>query len=274
LQENAVSPLWNDQLRVGLCPDRLIVAGYRRGLRPRLQRAEIVPVPPLAFGEPWRAATAALPRALAPSIRDRPEITVILSNHFVRYELLPWSAEPKSEADWLERARARMVRVYGAPAETWALVVTATSPGGPRVVSAVEEPLLDEVEARVIAAGARLTGIQPHLMTVYKRLRPPVGDRSCWLVIDEPGRATVALIRRGAWHAIRSLALEGGRAMSLADLLEGESAILGLDRPCTQVYLHTTDSLDASRPGRYEVRDVTLAADAAVRDRQLAMAMG
>ena len=57
-------------------------------------------------------------------------------------------------------------------------------------------------------------------------------------MIDEPGRATVALIQQGAWQAIRSRGVDGREPVTLAEMLERESAILGLERPCTQVFVH------------------------------------
>jgi hypothetical protein len=272
--EDVVVSLWNDQLRLGVCPDRLVVAAYRRGLRPRLHRAEVVPLTAAAGAPRWRAAVDALPAALAPLVRDRPHVTVILSNHLVRYDLLPWNPALASERDWLAHARARLASVYGAQAGAWALCISVPAPRGERVVSATDEALVDAIEARVAAAGARLSGIQPHLIAVYSRIHPPPGERSFWLVVREPGRATVVLVRGGRWQAIRSFALEETGAAALADLIEGESAALGLDRPPLRVVVHSTEAFDASRFGRYEVRDVTLGAGSTLRDRNLAMAAG
>ena len=271
-----MSPLWRDQLRIAICPDRLVIAGYRRGLRPRLERAEIVPVKPNPIqGVPvWQAVVDALPAALEASSKAKPEVTVILSNHFVRYDLLSWSAALKTDDEWMALARHRVASVHGQPAEGWALSVSITTPRGPRLVSACDRALLEALEAKVRSVGASLVGVQPHLMTVFNRSRPPVGSRSCWLVIDEPGRATVALIQRGAWHAIRSRGVDEREPVTLAEMLERESAILGLERPCTQVFVHGAEPGGAGHHGRYDVRDVTLVSGAAVRDRQLAMAIG
>lgn len=269
-----MSPLWNDQIRVAVCPDRLIVASFRRGLRPRLHKAEVIPVTPAPGAARWRAAVDALPRALAPLVRDRPQATVILSSHLVRYDLLPWSPALGSEEAWLADARARFAAVYGTQVDAWALRISVTSPRGPRVASAIDEALLDAIEARIDATGARLAGVQPHLISVYNRIRPPGAERSFWLVVREPGRATVVLVRADQWRAIRSFAVEERGGIALAQLLEGESAALELDRPCLRVIVHATEPFDSSGCGRYDVRDVTLAIGSRPRDRALAMAVG
>ena len=271
-----MSPLWRDQVRIAVCPDRLVIAGYRRGLRPRLERAEVVPVKanPIQGLPAWHAALEALAPALAPSAKAKPEVTMILSNHFVRYDLLSWNAALKTDDEWMALARHRMTSVHGPAAEGWALSVSITTPRGPRLVSACDKALLEALEAGVKGAGASLVGVQPHLMTVYNRIRPPVGSRSCWLVIDEPGRATVALIQQGGWRAIRSRGVDERDPVSLAEILERESAILGHEQPCTQVFVHGVEPGGAGHHGRYDVRDVTLVPGAAVRDRQLAMAIG
>jgi hypothetical protein len=46
--------------------------------------------------------------------------------------------------------------------------------------------------------------VQPFLVAAFNRIRQTVGNGSCWIVVEEPGRLTLALLQRGAWVAIRS----------------------------------------------------------------------
>jgi len=64
--------LWRDQVRIGLGPDRLIFAGYRRGVHPRLVRKDIIDVRPDAAQPYWQAAIDALPAALAAFGPEKP----------------------------------------------------------------------------------------------------------------------------------------------------------------------------------------------------------
>src|ERR1700752_1678260 len=109
-----LSLLWRDQVRIGVAPDRLIVAGYQRGVNPRLVRREILEVPPNDAGPAWQAAVDAVPDALASSRAGRPEVSIVLSNCFVRYALVPWDPTLRTEAEWLGLARHRLVALHGA----------------------------------------------------------------------------------------------------------------------------------------------------------------
>ncbi len=269
-----MSPLWRDHLRIGVCPDRLILTGYRRGLRPAIAVRRIIPVESSPDAAHWQAAVDSLPSALALTKRGKTEITVILSNHFVRYALLPWNATLKTEAEWLALARHRLASVHGRAADDWSLRISQTARQGPRLVSAADKALLDALGARIAEGGARLASVQPYLMAAFNRLRPRVGNESCWLVIVEPGRLTLALIEHGAWRAIRSRRIDAGWPTTLPEILERESAVLALEQPCTQVIVYTQEAFDANTHGAFRVRDLTLAAGSPSSDRTLAMALG
>ena len=267
-----MSLLWRNHLRISLCPDRLVLGSYSRGLRPSRARNETIAVQPLANAEEWRAAVDALPKVLA--AHPHHDFSVVVADQFVRYALLPFNEALKSSDQWATLARHRLTAVHGAAAAEWDLKLTETAPMGARIACAVDRALIEELSALFVAANARLVSVQPFLVAAFNRIRSTVGNGSCWLVIEEPGRSTLAYIQRGAWHAIRSRGTDGREPAPIAEMLERETAILGLDKPVTQVFMHSDIGADASTWGRYEVRDVTLASGAAVRDRKLAMAIG
>src|SRR5919201_456285 len=75
-RRSTVSPLFPERLLVRLAPAELAVGAKRYPCDP-------------AFGtEPWHGAVQALKGIAWP----RSRVTVVLSNHFVRYALVPWSA--------------------------------------------------------------------------------------------------------------------------------------------------------------------------------------
>jgi hypothetical protein len=279
-----VSLLSRNQLRVGLCPDRLILAAYRGGRHRAIVKSEIVPVDgPREVGpnrrssdQPfrnWQAAVDALPSALAALKPEKAQVTVILSNHFVRYAVLPWNAALKSADEWLAFARHRLENVHGPAATDWDVRVSATAPQGSRVVSAVDRALLDAVSARVAEGGAALVSVQPHLMAAFNRVHSRLESTTCWLLIDEPGRLTLALIQDGAWHSIRSRRVEGDWRHQLPEILERESAALALAVPCTDVVVHTADAFDPPPDSALRLRDLTVARGASHNEQPLAMAL-
>ena len=273
-----MSLLWRNRVRIGLCPDRLIVAGFRRNLRQIEARKDIVP----ARGEGevdsgelarWYAAVETLPVALAQCDAQKLEVTVILSNHFVRYALLPWNADLKTEEEWQSLACHRLACVYGPAAEGWVLQQSRTAPEGARVVCAADRPLIDALSERIGAAGGTLVSVQPYLMSAFNRVRARIGKEDCWLVLEERGRLTLALFHDGAWQAIRSRRGDANWAAELPEILEREQAMLGIGEPCTQAFVYSESEIESWSAGTYRFVDLTLSGTTP-DDRAFAMALG
>jgi hypothetical protein len=265
--------LWRDQLRIGLAPDRLVLAAYRRGIRPVLAGKDLIAVEPSRSLGDWRPAVEALPAALARFPGNRAQVTVVLSNHFARYALLPWIPALRTDDEWLALARERLAIVHGQSAEEWTVLASETAHHGPRVACAVDRALLEALEEK-IGGGATLVSVQPYLMAAYNRVRPAIEGESCWLVVAEPGRLTLALIQDGVWGAIRTRRADERWQAMLPDILERESAVLALDNACPQVIVHTQDTIDADAEGAFRIRDLTATADAGLDDRKFAMVLG
>ena len=244
------------RVRVGLAPDRIVLAEYGGGIKASLTRAEALFVEPRPDAPRWRAAVDTLSSALAQSDAGRPALTVILSSQLVRYAVLPWNPMLKGEDDWIAYARHRLQAVHGAATEDWDLRVCATAPHGPRLVSATDRPLLEALDAAAGAAGGTLESVQPYLMAAFNHAGPLPGDASFWLVIEEPGRLTLALIQDGAWRSVRSRRVDARWREELPAILERESATLGLDQPCTEVALHAETFPEDGAAAGLRLRDL------------------
>jgi hypothetical protein len=225
----SLSWLKRKHLRIGLGAKRVMVSGAK-------------PVE-LPAGEDWRGALAALPEILKP--HHGREASVVLADQFVRYALLPHNDAVKSAEQWLALARHRFGALHGAVSAEWDVKVTQTAPLGARLACAVDRELIEALVGQFVAAGVQLISVQPFLVAGFNRIRQRVGNGSCWIVVEEPGRLTLALIRRGAWVAIRSRRNDGRWSELLPEILEREGAFLGLDRPCTRVIVCAQGEFDA-----------------------------
>lgn len=221
-----MSPLRHDALRVGLAPHRILIARYARGLRSRLAAKELMTFSPAATTPPWRAPVDTLRQAL-PGRAKGAEITVVLSNHFVRYALLPWNRELRGEAEWLAFARHAFASIYGTVAEDWEIKVSRQDFGSPSVASAIDGALLPELREACKAAGSSLVSVQPYIMSAFNRTRKALGKSAAWLAVSEPGRITLGLVCNGAWRAIRTRKTNG-EAASLSETIRREVIVSGL----------------------------------------------
>ena len=244
----SLSWLKRKHLRIGLGAKRVMVSGGK--------------AVELSQSDDWRAAVDALPEIL--KSHNTREASVVLADQFVRYALLPWNGAVKTSEQWLALARHRFGALHGAAAAAWDVKVTETAPMGARLACAVDRDLIAEIAVKFVAAGVHLVAVQPFLVAAFNRIRQQVGNGSCWIVVEEPGRLTLALIQRGAWVAIRSRRSDERWRIALPEILERESAFLGLDQPCTRVIVCAQGEFDprmhdAFRADAMSYRELALA---------------
>jgi hypothetical protein len=250
-----VSLLWRNHLRISLSADRLVVRAGK-------SKHSVVPVQALANAQEWRAAVDAVP-GVVDSYKNH-DVSVVVADQFVRYALLPWNAALKTEEQWMTLARHRLSAVHGAAAAQWQINLTETAPMGPRLACAVDRELVEELAAKFVAASARLVSVQPFLIAAFNRIRSTIGNSSCWLLVEEPARLTLAFIQRGVWVAIRSRRVDSRWRAALPEMIERESAFLALSEPCTRVIVcaqgaFDTDMHEAFRTQAVDYRELALA---------------
>lgn len=192
----------------------------------------------------WSGAAEALERLLAARPRRRGELAVVLSEHFARFTLVPWSDAIASPAELEAYARLRFEEIYGEGVAGWTLQLSPEARGEPRLAAAVAGGLLERLAELARNAGLRLASVQPYLMGAFNRLcRPLAGDDFLFL-LAEPERSCLLVAREGHWVAVRSMAGSDADA-ALAVLLERESELQELDA-------HSPLEIFVHAPGRRE----------------------
>jgi hypothetical protein len=184
-----VSRLFPEHTRVWLSPQELRIGADSRACD-------------RGFGtEPWDGAIAAL-RGVQWKARCR--VTVELSNHFVRYALVPWDRALADPAEEEAYVRHHFGKIHGERARSWVLRWSADAPDAPRLASAIDATLLAAIRQSFPPKGkARLASIQPALMAAANRARRSLPRGGAWLVLAEPERACVALYAQG-WRAVQN----------------------------------------------------------------------
>jgi len=243
--------LWrNKQLRIGLAPDRIYVSG---------RKAVELPV----NDGTWNAAVDALEAVLKGM---KGEASVVLADQFVRYTLLPWNETLKNAEQWNALASHRFTTLHGPKAGEWQINVAETAPMGPRLACAVDRTLIQRLAETFVKVNLRLASVQPFLVAAFNRIRKSVGNGSCWIVVEEPGRLTLSLIQKGMWVAIRTRRADKSWRNVLPEMLERESAFLGLSSPITRVIVcaqgeFNTEMYDAWRTEALAYGTLALAAE-------------
>ena len=240
-------------LRVVLSPDQVMLRQIRltlgwRGLRHSLHEAHSVRCQSAPGSQSWRAALLALEAALPGFADDGTAATVILSNHFLRYALVPWSAELTDAEEELSFTRHCFARVYGKAAQQWEVRLSQEASESPRLASAVDAELLDGLRGVFDGAGIRLRSIQPHLMAAFNACRSGLPPTSAWFALLEPGSLCLGLLDHGHWLQMRSLRIGRAWHEELQLILEREAYLADNPLMPHEVYVLDAEGRDASLP--------------------------
>lgn len=236
--------LWRDKYCVALCPDQLVAIRCGKGLRSAVDfkfSETLAPIP----GEPaWAAAAEALSRFLSTAEAGAGNLGIVLSNHFVRYMLVPWSARIASVEEFRNYAAAAFEEVYGETAAAWEVCFSPDRAGLPRLAAAVDRALLESVRAAAGRSRLRLKSVQPYLMAAYNRLALPRPERDFVFMLVEAGRVCILTAEGKTWRQVSAVTAPADPA-GLVALLEREIRLAGLQaETALPVFIHASQ-----RPG-------------------------
>jgi hypothetical protein len=248
-----VSPSWRDRVEIFLAPDRVDLTRVPRGLRPQPGLTHTQPCEPCPDGEA-ASAVEALGRALAALAWKNADSSVTLSNHFLRFALVPNAGEVGHGAERLALARHQLRLVYGERADAWEVVLG--EPGG--VAAAADPALVLAVRDALAPASIALKALRPFLADAFNGARAFLPPGPAWLAVVEPGRACVAHLDGARWLALRSQRVQGAPDAALPHVLEQCRLANGIDADPAEVCVVARDPWpgELAPAGRWRFRMV------------------
>ncbi|CEN56292.1 conserved protein of unknown function [Candidatus Methylopumilus turicensis] len=184
----------------------------------------------------WASAIIALENLLSnanaqtqskPSGNGLP-LTLVLSNQFVRYKIIP--AMPAfSPADKVMAVATHCFREsYGDSVDHWTIRANPLPHGDSLLISAIDTELVTAIEALCQKHQSKLNSLQPYLMSGFNSMRRQIGTGVSCLVQVEAGRLTIALMRDGNWQSITATKTSEDWSDDLAALISRELLLSGL----------------------------------------------
>jgi hypothetical protein len=214
--------LWRDRLLVSIAPAAVSWVRLGRG-RPRVLAKRTVEADPEFGAAPWDGALAALRAEGAAWCKDALTVTVVVSNHFARYVIVPPSPGLHGTEEARALARFHFARVHGERSREWEVRLDDSRAQVPRLACAVDADLLEALRACFPASATpRLASVQPYLMAAYNRWRSAFPLEGAWFLMVEPERACLALIVRERWLAVQNLRGAYDHADTWSELVERE----------------------------------------------------
>jgi hypothetical protein len=175
--------------------------------------------------ETWRAAAEVLAEALRERRARLGRVEIVLSDHFVRYLLIPWSRGLVSDSERLSFARLAFKDLYGTSADSWDVCLDEQPAGQASFAAAVDRALVSSVRDAVTLADGQLASLVPNLMDRINRHRSILKARQFCFAAAEPGRASLAFHSNGAWQAVRSRRIDAPLGQALPVLLKQEAVV-------------------------------------------------
>ena len=256
-----MSPSWRDHTAVFLGSDAVQVARYGAGLR--RSTAERHRVAFDAAGARWQNLLEALRTALGQLSVRRGDASVVVSNHYVRFALVPDAGKLRNNTERLVAARHTLQAVYGEAAGRWRVVLDGASRNGAAIAAGIEADLVDAIVAALKAANLRTRSVRPLFATAANASRRALGKGPAWFGVVEPGRLALAYVARGGWQSLRTHRLRNGLNEELPVLLEQNrltgSVNGGIGAEAGRVVLATSETLPVeSAPGPWSIESVLL----------------
>lgn len=192
-----MSRLWADRLLISLAPNAVAFV--------RLRWRKLIVKKFLESENP----VGTLRSTIASFGKERMRATVVLSNSYVRYAVIPYDAAVSGPEEELAMARFHFSRVHGERAKGWDLRLSDGPAGTARLASAIDAGLVASIRGCFPGgSGVKLVSLQPYLMAAYNRWRGALAKEDAWLMLPEPDGACLAYATRAGWLAARSFKSE------------------------------------------------------------------
>jgi len=194
-------------------------------LWPERREVRLEPLPEeIGEAEPWRGA---LGRLKAMAWPKRLDVSVVLSNHFVRYAVVPDGSAASGDEE-LALARFHFVKIHGERAKSWEVRISQG------LACAIDAALLRGLRECFPKGGkARLASVQPRLMAAFNDARRRIPGEGAWLVLAEAERVCLARLGAQRWASVHNAreadweqALERERSRASGETLPSRVLVL------------------------------------------------
>lgn len=243
-----MSLLPRKEIRIALCPDKVVVVAWTKGLRRKVVSQAILPATP-SHASDWLPALKILTEWLTDNEPGKADVTILLSNCFVRFAMLPFSDDVSGRVERLTIAGLLFESIYGETSKQWKLALDDDEYGEPSVVAAMDAALWDALNQVGSSGRLKKFSVQPYATSVVNAFRNQLLSDNCLLVVIEHGQAVIFKIKGNKTVGLIKSNLKSISAQEISTLLQRELLISGLSE-CGDavVYLHMTGSQHSIEP--------------------------
>lgn len=218
-----MSLLWRDQIQAFLAPGRVDLVRHYHGIKRRSSDRLTSACEQKTDSPAWEPPLEQLRGMLAGAAGA--ELMVTLSNHFVRYAVIPAEAKIENPAELRAYATFRMREIYGDRAGAWEFGMSEWDPSSGGVCAAVERDLMERLQRFATDHKVGLKGAEPYLTGAVDQWCAHFDQKKTWFALVERGRLCVASVRDGAWQRISNRRMVDNVEHELLAMLDQEAIL-------------------------------------------------
>ena len=239
-----MSQLWRNHIQVFIAPERVDLVRVSRSIKGLGRSEQSQKITVLCERDPGRAAWEAPIRKFESLIKEttNADVTITLSNHFVRYvTLLPQTEITKPE-EVDAYANFRLREIYGERTDTWKRSVSAWDPLKGAICAAIDANLIDHLEEIAKRQKIRIKSIEPYLASVFDSCKQQLQGPRIYFALVESGRICIALLEDDVWQNIRNQRILNSVEKELLAALDQEAILYGQREIIEQVHLFAPEN--------------------------------
>ncbi|HDY85046.1 MAG TPA: hypothetical protein ENH74_05105 [Methylophaga sp.] len=208
--------LQKDNLTIFIRPDSIVVRRFKGFIGAQLScvdQQKIVLKKKVGYSDLELAyLTQVLQTTLNTERWQAASATIVLSNQFVRYAVIPWNAEIKNNEESRAFLRHQFLTIYGDAIASWNMCQSPAEYGQKALASAVPSELLQTINDVFSSLQITLDSVQPSLMHIANQAQEVINQqnlqKSYWLAVIADGRLCLCLIVEGEWRWVKAIQVE------------------------------------------------------------------
>lgn len=169
-------------------------------------------------------------------------LRLVLSNHWLRFAVVPWSEQLASPAERQALAQGLIEELYAEKASRFVIRISECGYGRPGLAAALPQAELQQLQALAQQHGLALQSLRPLLMEAFAQQPHNLRGNDGALACLEPGKLTLLLQQNGCWQQVLSRSLALQQPGALAPLLTQMFAQLEQLPPQVLLACHGVDS--------------------------------
>lgn len=234
-----------DYYRASIAPGCATLLHMRRGWRPAVVNKYIARAESRNAATPWLAELGLLESLLSEARRGLP-LSITLSNHYLRYRLVPPPPLSMSESAVQALMQHCFRETYGDAVDDWQIHANPIPDHGDVLACAVDKALLEGLKAAAAKSGLRLVSVQPYLMAGFNAAcRRIDGTPACFVQV-EAGRILLGTLRDKSWLGLRAVTATPNWKEELPAHIEREILLAGWAGIAPTLFLHAPQAAHTS----------------------------